>query len=757
MAEQLIELVYDTKKTDRLVKGGIRYTDQLFNKIEKQLMELYKQCGSYEEFLEKAHGFVADNPLTLQGYDAYMTDLVKKAISDVRFSRPAQKVLTETVISNSVGELVKSNGEDLRDHIRETTKRAYKDGTPPQKYYKDLQAPPLVKGKDGAKRNLSSRARCKMIARTETKRALNTSNYIIGKERGATHWYALGFTDEHTCKNCISVYGTPSDPKYYSIDDVEYLPPLHPNCRHTAVYVKRDTGDTGEPETPDTGEELPIPTPAQLKKNLRPDERNKYNSYQRNIILQREWLKENPNAGADEIAKHRKRLEFLEGKFNELHRKALGLNGGTGKPTPKPKPNPEPKPEPKPKTPKEPKTKPKPTSEEPTKIQTPTREQLEKNLTKKEREEYKVARDQIQWAKDILKDPNRPQKQKDYAQKSLDETIPRFKKLNDKALGLTSKTSTKKTTTKRKTKSKEKPLVALDKPKGARLTKEECDSLTFDQLAEHHDAKYKGLVKNEVDGKEYHVFEQTFDNGEIFKLHVEKGAVKAYEKGGVATANEIIHEVFKVPEVLRKETNEIYFKNTQQGVVKKSNGKFDVFRETKTAVVNGYNTVRKRQYKGQRIDGQLINDPDHKIVINPKLFKKLKDFTDIIKWRNRGDQITNWKHTIHHEFIHSIDDSRSIWKNDERVLSKRKEYLEIQKEERFFTNYSNGDIEESFAEHGGYISYMLANPEEQSKKIPIRYLDDERKLVDEEIDFNEYKQRYPKHYKYFIELLGGED
>ena len=66
---------------------------------------------------------------------------------------------------------------------------------------------------------------------------------------------------------------------------------------------------------------------------------------------------------------------------------------------------------------------------------------------------------------------------------------------------------------------------------------------------------------------------------------------------------------------------------------------------------------------------------------------------------------------------------------------------------------------ESFAEHGGYVSYMLANPNEQSKTIKILVPEkDEKgnkshKKIEEEIDFEEYKTRYPKHYEYFVNLI----
>ena len=755
---------------DKLIKQGIKYTDKLFDEINKRLEQGITSSDTLESFLDKYHKAFPDkdNPLLTLGYDKRMIELILQETNNHRFSRPAQKELVRVTIENQVGELIQNVGDDITNNVRDIVKDGYNNNLS-----QDQIAAKITSKVDGIKGR-----RARAIARTEIARTATISDYVINKEMGATHFYvecrntACPVCKEHWIKNWNpKTDNAPSETtaggkgwvgdKTYSIDDTSMLPPVHPNCRCVAYFVN-EKGETPtlkpEPKT------SPEPTPAQLKKNLKPAEREKYNQYKRNIQRQREWLQANPNASAEDIAKHQKRLKFLLGKFEELRKKALaGKTGGTPKPKPKPKPKPEPKPKPKkpkakPKTPTKPEAKPT-TEPEPTKIQTPTHEQLHKNLTKKERAEYKEHKEMIEWANGILKNPNMGKKQKTYAQKRLDEILPRFNELNKKALGLT---STKKKTTKRKTKSnKDKPKVELNKPKNARLTKEECDSLTFEQLAEHHNATYKGIVKlDDHDGKQYHVFEQTFDNGETFRLCIEKGAVNSYKNGEIATANEIIHEVFKVPELLRKETNEIYFKNTQQGVVKNLSGKLDTFRETATKVVNGYNTTNKRKYKGQRLQGKIINDPDHKIVINPKLFKKLTKFKDILKWRNRGDQITTWKHTIHHEFTHSIDESRRIWKDNKKVLSRRKEFIEISKAERYFTDYSNGDIEEEFAEHGGYISYMLANPEEQSKKITIhtvKEVDGKRKYLPEEIDFNEYKQRYPKHYDYFVKLLGGEN
>lgn len=710
----------------KLIKQGIYLTDSLFDEIIKRLSKGVKSSDTLEAFLNKTKDYTMNNPLVLTGYKDELLEIILKETNNHRFSRPAQKELTRLTIENRVGDLIVDVGEDVKNNVRDIVKHGYNNGL----------------SQDEIAENISHRVttikntRARTIARTEIARTATASDYVINKERGATH-FTVDCRDT-CCDICRKDYNFGK--VEYTIDQVEMLPPRHPNCRCFAMFTIK------EESTP-----VQEPTPEQLKKNLKPGEREKYNQYKRNIERQREWLKSNPDASSDEVAKHRKRLAFLEKKFEELRVKALG-GKGTGKPNPKPKSEPKPTPKPKP----EPKPEP---EKEPVKTEMPTQEQLHNNLTKKELQEWKNHKTEVDWANKILNGKDSTDKQKAYAQKRLDTILPRFNELNNKALGLTPKTKTKttKSKTKKKSNSKKKDEFKLDKPKGTRLTKDECDSLTFEQLADHHNAKYNGLGEGEY-GKQYHIFEQTFDNGETFKLYFEKGAVNSYKKGEVATANEIIHEVFMVPEALRKETNDIYFKNTQAGRVKNFKGKFASFKGN----VGGHNVSHNRSLRSEIVKEQSkkfkgYDDPNHRIGINPKSFKKLKDFLDIIVWRDTGDSITSWKHIIHHEFMHSIQDSRKIWRNGLEELHERDDYQQIDKEENYFTKYANTMVSESFAEHGGYVSYMLANPEEQSKKISIHHYDrdENNKIVsiDEKIDFEEYKKRYPKHYKYFVDLI----
>lgn len=284
-------------------------------------------------------------------------------------------------------------------------------------------------------------------------------------------------------------------------------------------------------------------------------------------------------------------------------------------------------------------------------------------------------------------------------------------------------------------------------PEPKDLTREQLDKMDFKQLAEHHEAEYKGVQVYDYDDRKYHVFEQKYDNGKTLTVRFEEGAVKAYDKAGIATPNEIVHEVFKVPDALKRQTDEVWFKNTNHGIQHRySKSGYDSLGNT----TGGYNAYK--------MPGNGRDDPNHRIVINPKNFKGGGKGRTAYLWKKDPDNANDWKHVIHHEFTHSIDRSRESYQGiDARPLSHKERFRKVHKKERFFTWYSNTDITEEFAEHGGYISRMHSNPNDQSKKFKVKLYDaDENRLINKEITFNEYKELYPEHYDYFTKLFKGE-
>ena len=225
-----------SKQQDRLLKQYDQWNKEQFKRIYRLWEQKYNRSQTLEEFMAY---LTANDIIDVEEYSVKIQDIIDVDLNQLSFNRKAQEDLTRATIEKATFDLVQGVNDDFKEHLRVQATKAFSDGVSPQEFGRMIQAPPLIKGVNGAKRSVGFEARNRMIARTEAKRALNVSNYLINKERGAEYWYAIGFDDEKTCTECKEVYGTPEDGYvYYEIDDTANLPPLHPNCRHTAVFTR---------------------------------------------------------------------------------------------------------------------------------------------------------------------------------------------------------------------------------------------------------------------------------------------------------------------------------------------------------------------------------------------------------------------------------------------------------------------------------------------------------------------------------------
>lgn len=230
---------------DKLIKQGIRYTDSLFDEIKKRLTRDIGEYDSFEDYLASHSNYMVQNPLTVTGYEEVMTNLILQGTSNVKYSRPAQRKLTQIVIENNVGNLIRNVGEDIRTSVRDIVKQGFTEQKAPLDIAKDIEA----------KIDTINTTRARAIARTEVKRANTVSNYIVAKERGAVGYYV----DCHpeACPLCVEYYGegenAPGNDKghdnIYPIDDTEHLPPVHPNCRCSATFTRKEPNITEEETT----------------------------------------------------------------------------------------------------------------------------------------------------------------------------------------------------------------------------------------------------------------------------------------------------------------------------------------------------------------------------------------------------------------------------------------------------------------------------------------------------------------------------
>lgn len=185
-----------------------------------------------EAFLEATKEYTTSNPLENTGYKETMLRLILAETNNHKFSRPSQRELTRVTIEEYVGTLISNVGEDVKQTVRDIVTEEYNKpgGSNPQEMAKRIS-----EEVNGIKNK-----RARTIARTEINRTATISDYIISKERGATH-YTVSCRSTR-CPECKALYCNTSETGgdvEYEISETEYLPPLHPNCRCSANFYKK--------------------------------------------------------------------------------------------------------------------------------------------------------------------------------------------------------------------------------------------------------------------------------------------------------------------------------------------------------------------------------------------------------------------------------------------------------------------------------------------------------------------------------------
>lgn len=226
---------------DKLIKVGVKYSDKYFETLKNIYNNAYRNNDSLEDFLNETKDYSIGNPLEAGGFKEQLTNLVVASTNDIRFSRPAQKALMNTIISNTTGELITNVGDDIKAGVRDIVSRGYREG----KLNHNRVADEINSKLDGI-----NRKRARTIARTEIKRAQTTSNYVVARERGANAYTYK--CRAKPCDICIEDCG-----ETFPIDDMEHLPPRHPNCMCGVSFFK----DPSLPDVESTSEEDENNTP----------------------------------------------------------------------------------------------------------------------------------------------------------------------------------------------------------------------------------------------------------------------------------------------------------------------------------------------------------------------------------------------------------------------------------------------------------------------------------------------------------------
>lgn len=211
---------------NKLIKQGIYLTESVFEEIRKRLDKGVKSSDTIESFLTKTKEFTMNNPLVVSGYKDKLLEIILQETNNHQFSRPAQKELTRLTIEKRVGDLIVNVGDDIKESVRDIVKHGYNNNLSQDEIAENItHRVSVIK---------NTRARC--IARTEIARTATASDYVINRERGATHFTVD--CRKSCCEKCAKAYQRGAIE--YSIDDIEMLPPYHPNCRCCARFYKKD-------------------------------------------------------------------------------------------------------------------------------------------------------------------------------------------------------------------------------------------------------------------------------------------------------------------------------------------------------------------------------------------------------------------------------------------------------------------------------------------------------------------------------------
>jgi len=195
--------------------------EKLFDDIADDVSSLTRNADNIEEWLNNVGEYASANPL-ITGRKAgdmhIFVDSINKVIDDYSFlPMGGTQELVKGMITENTMHYVTKLGEDVKNEMRRLAFNAYRNRVPPAELAKTLAR--RIRG--------LGNTRAKAIARTETMRAANLANWAQARYEGARSFTIIHFMDY--CGKCEELYKDGTE--VFDINEVENLPPVHPNCR----------------------------------------------------------------------------------------------------------------------------------------------------------------------------------------------------------------------------------------------------------------------------------------------------------------------------------------------------------------------------------------------------------------------------------------------------------------------------------------------------------------------------------------------
>lgn len=213
------------------VNVNTRRMESLMRDVRADVERRTRNCQDLDEWMEQLSEYTASNCFVTGVHADAAREIsiqIAGVVNQTSLPRGSNAEIVKGTMAEACYTLVSRVGEDLKNEMRRVAVESYNAKNTPAQTAKLL----------GERIDSLSRSRCQAIARTETCRAANLANYLNAKEMGAKSYRVL--CNDGCCEYCQDEYGCDESggtgDTLYDIEDMDSMPPLHPNCRCTPVW-----------------------------------------------------------------------------------------------------------------------------------------------------------------------------------------------------------------------------------------------------------------------------------------------------------------------------------------------------------------------------------------------------------------------------------------------------------------------------------------------------------------------------------------
>lgn len=215
--------------------------------IRKDVTRLTENSKDLDDWLGKLGQYAAANAMTTGPHVTRVAEIVTNIVRAANYGGlppGGHMELVKGVIAENTMHYVTRMGEDMKTELRKIAVQGYNDRLAPREIAKQMSTKV-----DGL-----SRTRAQVIARTETMRANNLSNYTNAKlNQGAQSFIVMNDLGT-VCDDCAEAYQNGA--VVFDISEIDEMPPRHPRCNCTPRFSTKAPDDNpGGPGLPEDGVE----------------------------------------------------------------------------------------------------------------------------------------------------------------------------------------------------------------------------------------------------------------------------------------------------------------------------------------------------------------------------------------------------------------------------------------------------------------------------------------------------------------------